>query len=323
MAMASAALSSPASSSALAATAVTSINSLATTVSSSSISSLLPPTALRVGSSTLILSGKHTSSSVSFSSSRRTKCTPAMAVALPVLTFEGKASGTEVELDLKCARPETARAVVHRGLITELQNKRRGTASTLTRGEVRGGGRKPYKQKKTGRARRGSQRTPLRPGGGVIFGPKPRDWTIKINRKEKRLAISTALQHATGSFIVVEDFEDSIEPKTKAFLAALKNWGTDYTESFLLFTTNYTENLQKSSRNLSTLMLMTPRSLNLFNILKAREFIFTKSAIEYLNSRYGANSVEDNEEDDEEETDEEGKDEEESEEGAEQEETSS
>ncbi|MCO5563645.1 hypothetical protein L7F22_017292 [Adiantum nelumboides] len=294
MAMASAAnvaLSSPAASCSLAATVAAASNSSAKAFSSSSIPLLLSPTGLRVGSSSL--------------------------------PFSGEASGTEVEFDLKCARPETARAVVHRGLITEQQNKRRGTASTLTRGEVRGGGRKPYKQKKTGRARRGSQRTPLRPGGGVIFGPKPRDWTIKINRKEKRLAISTALQHATGSFIVVEDFEDSIEPKTKAFLAAMKNWGADYTKSSLLFTMNYTENLQKSSRNLSTVKLMTPRSLNLFDILKARKLIFTKSAIEYLNSCYGAESVEDSDEaDDEEVTDEEGVDEEESDEGAGQEETS-
>ncbi|KAL2924240.1 50S ribosomal protein L4 chloroplastic [Bienertia sinuspersici] len=97
---------------------------------------------------------------------------------LPVLNFSGEKTG-ETFLNLKTAPPETARAVVHRALITHLQNKRRGTASTLTRAEVRGGGNKPYPQKSTGRARRGSQRTPLRPGGGVIFGPKPRDWTIK------------------------------------------------------------------------------------------------------------------------------------------------
>ncbi|KAG8096652.1 hypothetical protein GUJ93_ZPchr0013g35772 [Zizania palustris] len=96
----------------------------------------------------------------------------AEAATLPVLSFSGEKIG-EVDLDLKSAPPSTARAVVHRALITDRQNKRRGTASTLTRGEVRGGGRKPYQQKKTGKARRGSTRTPLRPGGGVIFGPKP------------------------------------------------------------------------------------------------------------------------------------------------------
>jgi len=112
----------------------------------------------------------------------RTLSVRAQAVTLPVLTFDGERAG-EASLDLKCARPDTARAVVHRGVITELQNRRRGTASTLTRAEVRGGGRKPYRQKGTGRARRGSQRTPLRPGGGVIFGPKPKDWSIKMNKE--------------------------------------------------------------------------------------------------------------------------------------------
>ncbi len=81
-----------------------------------------------------------------------------------------------------------------------------GTASTLTRGEVRGGGRKPYKQKGTGNARQGTRRTPLRPGGGISFGPKPRDWTIGMNKKEKRLALATAIQSAAEDMIVVEDF---------------------------------------------------------------------------------------------------------------------
>lgn len=133
----------------------------------------------------------------------------------------------------------------------------------------------------------------------MIFGPKPRDWTIKINRKEKRLAISTALQHATGSFIVVEDFEDAIEPKTKTFIAAMRKWGADPTKPSLLFTMNYSENLRKSSQNLSTLKLMTPRNLNLFDVLKAQKLIFTKSAIEYLNSCYGAESVDEDEEEEE------------------------
>ncbi|KAJ6849357.1 50S ribosomal protein L4 [Iris pallida] len=117
------------------------------------------------------------------------------SATLPVLSFTGEKVDSAT-LSLKSAPSSTARAVVHRGIIADQQNSRRGTASTLTRAEVRGGGKKPYPQKKTGRARRGSQRTPLRPGGGVTFGPKPRDWSIKINRKEKRLAVSTAIASA-------------------------------------------------------------------------------------------------------------------------------
>ncbi|URE26260.1 Ribosomal protein L4 [Musa troglodytarum] len=199
--------------------------------------------------------------------------------AIPVLSFSGEKVG-DVPLDLKSAPSDTARAVVHRGLVAEQQNQRRGTASTLTRGEVSGGGKKPYPQKKTGRARRGSQRTPLRPGGGVVFGPKPRDWSVKINRKEKRLALSTALSSAAAAAdaLVVEDFGQEFEagPKTKEFVAAMR-------------------------RNIGTIKLLTPRTLNLFDILDSEKLVFTKSAVEYLNSMYGENAEEEGDGEEEEE----------------------
>nr|DAD28426.1 TPA_asm: hypothetical protein HUJ06_029894 [Nelumbo nucifera] len=221
---------------------------------------------------------------------------------LPILSFDGEKIG-ETYIDLKTAQPETARAVVHRGVVTDLQNKRRGTASTLTRGEVRGGGKKPYPQKKTGRARRGSQRTPLRPGGGVIFGPKPRDWSIKINRKEKRLAISTALSSATVNAIVVEDFSDKFDkPKTKDFIAAMKRWGIDPKEKSMFLFTEVSDNVRLSSRNIGTLKLLTPRTLNLFDILNSDKLVFTREAVDYLNRMYGLDyeggeTVDENEED--------------------------
>ncbi|CAK9273985.1 unnamed protein product [Sphagnum jensenii] len=212
------------------------------------------------------------------------------AVTLPVLDFEGQKAG-EVELDLRTARPETAKSVVHRGVITEMQNRRRGTASTLTRAEVRGGGRKPYKQKGSGKARQGSIRTPLRPGGGVIFGPKPKDWSIKINKKEKRLAISTALQSAAVNTIVVEDFDEKFTtPKTKEFIATLKRWGIQPNQHTLLFATNVSEPLLLSSMNIGTFKLLTPRSLNLYDVLRADKIILTKSAVEYLDATYGAST---------------------------------
>eukprot|EP00897_Mesotaenium_endlicherianum_P005793 jgi/Mesen1/5241/ME000026S04534 len=210
-----------------------------------------------------------------------------MAVSVPVVTFEGEKAG-EAELGLRTARPETAKSVVHRGVITELQNRRRGTASTLTRSEVRGGGRKPYKQKGSGNARRGSQRTPLRPGGGVVFGPKPCDWTIKINKKEKQLAISTALQSASVSMTVVEDLNEKLsEPKTKVFVEALARWGIDYKKDYaLLFTTDLSENVFRASKNIQRLKVITPRTLNLYDILRADKLIVTKDGLEYLNDRY-------------------------------------
>ncbi|CAM0872418.1 unnamed protein product [Alopecurus aequalis] len=214
----------------------------------------------------------------------------AEATTLPVISFTGEKVG-EIALDIKSAPPSTARAVVHRALVTDRQNARRGTASTLTRAEVRGGGRKPYGQKKTGKARRGSTRTPLRPGGGVIFGPKPRDWSIKINRKEKRLAISTALASAAvanDSFVVQEfDEEFATGPRTRDFVAALQRWGLDPTEKAMFFSTELDTNVRLSGRNIGTLKMLTPRTLNLYDILDARKHFFTPSAIDYLNSRYG------------------------------------
>lgn len=220
---------------------------------------------------------------------------------LPILSFTGEKIG-ETFLDLKTAPLDTARAVVHRAIITDQQNSRRGTASTLTRAEVRGGGKKPYSQKGTGRARRGSQRTPLRPGGGVIFGPKPRDWSIKINRKEKRLAISTAIASAAVNSIVVEDFQDRFEkPKTKEFIAAMKRWGLDPKEkSTFLFTGEVADNVKLSGRNIGTLKMLTARTLNLFDVLNADKLVLTQGAVDYLNSRYGVSSGEEDDEDEEE-----------------------
>ncbi|XP_054780662.1 50S ribosomal protein L4, chloroplastic-like [Prosopis cineraria] len=222
---------------------------------------------------------------------------------LPVLSFDGEKVG-ETHLDLKAAPPDTARAVVHRAVVTDLQNKRRGTASTLTRAEVSGGGRKPYPQKKTGRARRGSNRTPLRVGGGVVFGPKPRDWSIKINRKEKRLAISTALSSAAVNTIVVEEFGDKFEkPKTKEFIAAMKRWGLDPKEKSMFLLTEVSDNLRLSSRNIGTLKMLTPRTLNLYDILNADKLVLTPSAVDYLNERYGIDYIGDTEDEDEDEVD--------------------
>ncbi|CAI5488732.1 unnamed protein product [Closterium sp. Naga37s-1] len=200
---------------------------------------------------------------------------------LPVLTMDGANSGKTAELNLRTARPETAKAVVHRAVVTYMQNKRAGTASTKTRAEVRGGGRKPMKQKGTGSARRGSQRTPLRPGGGVVFGPKPKDWTIKINKKEKLLAVGTALQNAAtandgASFIVIEDVHDKVAaPKTKDFVAALARWGVDYKKDHaLLLTGEASENLLLSTRNIQNLKVVTPNALNIYDVLRADKLLF-------------------------------------------------
>jgi large subunit ribosomal protein L4 len=109
-----------------------------------------------------------------------------------VRNWQGEEVG-QTTLDLKVASEKSAAGIVHRALVRQLANARQGNASTKTRAEVRGGGRKPWRQKGTGRARAGSIRSPLWRGGGVIFGPKPRDYETKMNRKERRLALRTVL----------------------------------------------------------------------------------------------------------------------------------
>lgn len=239
-------------------------------------------------------------------SSPTTASTAAVTATLPVLSFSGDQTST-ANLSLKSAPPSTARALVHRALITDQQNSRRGTASTLTRAEVSGGGKKPFQQKKTGRARRGSQRTPLRPGGGVIFGPKPRDWSIKMNRKEKRLSISTAIASAVAAsgeegdaVVVVEDeFGEGFEgPKTKEFVAVMKRWGLDPKEKAMFLMMEVPDNVRLSSRNVGTVKMLTPRTLNLFDILDSEKLVLTRSAVDYLNSMYGEYAEEEEEEED-------------------------
>ncbi|KAK9755715.1 hypothetical protein RND81_01G045200 [Saponaria officinalis] len=224
---------------------------------------------------------------------------------IPILDISGEKVG-ETFLNLKTASPDTARAVVHRAVVHHLQNRRRGTASTLTRAEVRGGGIKPYPQKKTGRARRGSQRTPLRPGGGVVFGPKPKDWSIKMNKKEKRLALSTAIHSVVtdggaGAALAVEGFGDALseKPKTKEFIGLMKRWGLEPKEKVVFMVMDVDENVEKSGRNIGTLKMLTPRSLNIYDILNADKLVFTKDSVNYLNAMYGFDyEVQDDEEDD-------------------------
>ena len=124
---------------------------------------------------------------------------------------------------------------MHRAVLRQQAHTRQGTASTLTRSEVRGGGRKPYKQKGTGRARQGSIRTPLRPGGGIVFGPKPRSYNLAMNRKERRLALRTALMARIDDVTVVKDFGTSLEaPKTREIVDALGRLGIEADSKVLI-----------------------------------------------------------------------------------------
>jgi len=202
------------------------------------------------------------------------------------LKWDGKKGG-KVSLDLKVAKDSSADDLVHRAVLRQLANKRQGTASTLTRSEVRGGGRKPYKQKGTGRARQGSIRTPLRPGGGIIFGPKPRSYNLDMNRKERRLALRTALISKASNIKTVEDFGSSIDaPKTKEIIDGLSRLGIDKTKKILIILDNPALNIKKSIQNISNIRLMLADQLNVFDILNANEIVIGTSAISKIQEVY-------------------------------------
>ncbi len=202
------------------------------------------------------------------------------------LKWDGK-KGAKVSLDLKVAKDASANDLIHRAVLRQLANKRQGTASTLTRSEVRGGGRKPYKQKGTGRARQGSIRTPLRPGGGIIFGPKPRSYNLDMNRKERRLALRTALISKSSNIKTVEDFGSSINtPKTKEIIEGLSRLGIDKTKKILIILDNPSLNIKKSIQNIANVRLMLADQLNVFDILNANEIVIGNSAIAKIQEVY-------------------------------------
>ncbi len=207
---------------------------------------------------------------------------------LETLQWDGKKAG-KVTLDLKVAKESSAGDLIHRAVLRQLANKRQGTASTLTRSEVRGGGRKPYKQKGTGRARQGSIRTPLRPGGGIIFGPKPRSYNLDMNRKERRLALRTALMSRISDIKTVDDFGSTLkEPKTKEIIEGFNRLGIDNKQKILVILNAPSIIIKKSIHNIPNVKLMLADQLNVFDILNANQIVIGKSAIEKIQEVYGS-----------------------------------
>ena len=203
-----------------------------------------------------------------------------------VRNWQGEEVG-QATLDLRVAKEESAAHIVHRAMVRQMTNSRQGTVSTKTRAEVSGGGRKPWRQKGTGRARAGSIRSPLWRGGGVIFGPKPRDFNIKMNRKERRLALRTAFQSRAEDLIVVEDFADQLpRPKTKELIGAFARWGITAESKVLLILPELEEMVYLSARNLSTVKLISATSLNVYDILNADKIVTTNTALAKIQEVY-------------------------------------
>lgn len=194
-----------------------------------------------------------------------------------VYNMDGVKTGT-IELSDAIFGIEPNQDVLHRAVLNQLANKRQGTHSTKTRSEVNGGGKKPYRQKGTGRARQGSSRSAQHVGGGIIFGPKPRDYSYSLPKKVRRLALKSALSSkvAAGSLIVVDKLEMA-EIKTKRMAEVLGKLGV--TKSALVVTATRDENVEKSLRNLVGIKSALVNTINVFDILKFDKFIVTQEAV--------------------------------------------
>ena len=204
-----------------------------------------------------------------------------------VLDWQGKETG-ESSINLKTAKESSAADLLHRAVLRQQAHSRQGTASTLTRSEVRGGGRKPYKQKGTGRARQGSIRTPLRPGGGIIFGPKPRKYNLEMNRKERRLALRTALMSRISDAKIIKDFGSKLEvPKTSEILALLKRVGINADGKILIILNKPSEIIKRSIRNLEKIKLISADQLNVFDLLNANSLVIGEDALSTIKEVYG------------------------------------
>ena len=203
--------------------------------------------------------------------------------SVKIYNIEGKEVGT-LELNDAVFGVEINNHLVHMAVVQQLANKRQGTQSAKTRAEVSGGGRKPWRQKGTGHARQGSTRSPQWKGGGVVFAPKPRDYSFKMNKKEKALAIKSALTSRVNEakFFVLDDLSFD-EIKTKKMKAVLDNLKV---EKALVVIDKKDENVLLSARNLPKVRTVLSNSINVYDILKYDTMVLTKGAVAQIEEVY-------------------------------------
>ncbi len=200
-----------------------------------------------------------------------------------VYNMEGKEVGS-IELNDSVFGVEVNEHLVHMAVLQQLANKRQGTQKAKTRSEVSGGGRKPWRQKGTGHARQGSTRSPQWKGGGIVFAPTPRDYSFKLNKKEKRAALKSALTSVVNEskFIVVDDLKLD-EVKTKKMVGALKALNA---EKALVVLEGTNENIALSARNIPTVKVAYVNTINVYDILKYNTMVLSKDAVAAIEEVY-------------------------------------
>ena len=201
-----------------------------------------------------------------------------------VYNMEGKEVGT-IELSDAIFGVEVNEHLVHLAVVQKLANKRQGTQKAKTRSEVSGGGRKPWKQKGTGHARQGSTRSPQWAGGGVVFAPAPRDYSFKMNKKEKRAALKSALTDKlqNNNLIVVDELKMD-EKKTKRFAEVMVNLKA--TRKALVVLAEKDENVVLSARNLPEVKTAFTNTINVYDVMNARTLVLTKDAVTKIEEVY-------------------------------------
>ena len=200
-----------------------------------------------------------------------------------VYNIEGKEVGS-IELNDAVFGVEVNEHLVHMAVVNQLANNRQGTQSAKTRSEVSGGGRKPWRQKGTGHARQGSTRAPQWTGGGIVFAPKPRDYSFKMNKKEKRIALLSALSSkvADNKIVVLDEFKLD-EIKTKKFAEVMNNLKV---ENALVVLEGENKNVVLSGRNIPSVKVTATNEINTYDVLKYTTLVVTKAAVEKLEEVY-------------------------------------
>ena len=202
-----------------------------------------------------------------------------------ILSTQGSELG-QMNLEGSVFGVEPNMHVMYLALKRQLNNARAGLACAKTRAEVSGGGKKPWKQKGTGRARAGSLRSPLFAGGGVVFGPKPRSFAFNMPQKARQLALRSALSAREGQIVIVKDFSTIAEPKTKLMVSALKSLNVSG-KVLIVANTKAEENanLELSARNIPSVKLLLPTTLNVKDLLEADFVVMTESAVNEITER--------------------------------------
>lgn len=202
------------------------------------------------------------------------------------LDINGQVLNDEHKLELNVLE-KSGNSLIHKDVLRQQISKKQGTASSKTRSEVRGGGRKPWRQKGTGRARAGSNRSPLWKGGGVIFGPKPKTISKKLNKKERQLSLQTLLYNKRNIISVIDNLENTFEtPKTKAFIDFCGKCDIDLNQKVLIIVSQKTNGLKLSTRNVKNVELISASNLNTLSLVKAKQILLTPLAVNEIKETY-------------------------------------